>query len=100
MLRSLMLNSLLVWIICLMTSEEVTDGAANVSNVDQVESTDRQKRDIDLFITNGKDEDMATAVALVRKDKNKKWVPFCSGSILTKAKILTARHCLEDSIIG
>ena len=79
---------------CVMLSDGV-NSATNVSDVDPGKMTERQKRAIDLFITNGKDEDMATAVALVKMDEKKRWVAFCGGSILTNDRILTAGHCLE-----
>merc|ERR1712142_1276018 len=85
---------MLLLMICVMISEGV-NGAMNISDVDHGEMTERQKRDINLYTTDGKDEAMATAVALVKRDENNRWVLFCGGSILTKKKILTAGQCLE-----
>ena len=67
----------------------------NISDVDHGEMTVGQKRDINLYTTDGKDEAMATAVALVKRNENNRWVLFCGGSILTNKKILTTGHCLE-----
>ena len=89
-----MLIFTLLLMICVMISEGV-NGSMNVSDVDPGHLAERQKRDIDLYITNGKDEAMAIAVALVKRNENNRWVLFCGGSILTNKKILTAGHCLE-----
>ena len=55
--------------------------------------SERVKRDVEEYIHNGEDGQMATAVALAYGDSKK---PFCSGSILSSNRVITVGHCVDQ----
>ena len=56
------------------------------------------KREIDPYIRGGSPQSMKTAVALFMKMSGDEAVLRCSGTILSKDKVLTAAHCVETLV--